>query len=421
MSPGPAVGDEHLVACTRRLDAEVDLVDLAGDDGVLMAHQGLGLAGRGVALRVPVRLADGAEAAARIHQALGAIEGDDPLVRPGTGAVALGALPFDPAAEGTLTVPALMVGRDEDGTRWVTTVHPGGRDPLEALAEVLEAVPESDPVRSPFHFSLSAERDPRDWCAAVAQATDVLVGSAEAKVVLARAIRVEADQPVRPSVVLGRLARSYPSCHLFLADGFLGASPELLVARRGERVRCHPMAGTAPRSSEPSTDARLAAGLLASAKDRREHQITIDMVHDTLLGWCSYLDWQPEPEIVAVANVQHLATLMEGRLSAPAPSVIELVAALHPTPAVGGHPRAQALALIAELEHLDRGRYAGPVGWVDAAGNGTWAVAIRAAQLDGTRARCFAGAGVVADSDPGQELEETRNKLQAVLSALVRP
>ncbi len=421
MSEIPPVGGAGLVARTRPLDIDVDMVALAGDDGVLMVRQGLGLAGRGVALRVPVRLADGAEAAKQVQQALLTIHRDDPLGRPGTGAVALGALPFDRAAPGSLTVPALAVGRDEDGTRWVTTVHPGGRDPLEALAEALEASPGPTPVRSPLHFSLTAERDPQDWCEAVARARGALVGAAEAKVVLARAVDVEADQPLGAGLVLERLARSYPTCHLFLADGFLGASPELLVARRSERVRCHPMAGTAPRSSEASADARLAAGLLASAKDRREHQITIDMVHDTLLEWCSYLDWQPEPEIVAVANVQHLATLMEGRLSEPAPSVIELVAALHPTPAVGGHPRDEALALIAELEHLDRGRYAGTVGWVDAAGNGTWAVAIRCAQLDGCRARCFAGVGVVADSDPDQELEETRNKLQALLSALVRP
>jgi menaquinone-specific isochorismate synthase len=145
------------------------------------------------------------------------------------------------------------------------------------------------------------------------------------------------------------------------------------------------------------------------------------MVHDTLLPWCSYLDEEAEPSVVAMANVQHLATRLEGRLSSPAASVLELVGALHPTPAVGGSPREVALALIAELEQLDRGRYAGPVGWVDAAGNGTWAVGIRSAELQGTTARVFAGVGVVADSDPHSELAETRAKMQALLSALVRP
>jgi menaquinone-specific isochorismate synthase len=145
------------------------------------------------------------------------------------------------------------------------------------------------------------------------------------------------------------------------------------------------------------------------------------MVHDTLLPWCSYLDEEAEPSIVAMANVQHLATRLEGKLSSPAASVLELVTALHPTPAVGGAPRDVALAMITELEQLDRGRYAGPVGWVDAEGNGTWAVGIRSAELAGTTARVFAGVGVVADSEPASELAETRAKMQAVLGALVRP
>jgi menaquinone-specific isochorismate synthase len=207
---------------------------------------------------------------------------------------------------------------------------------------------------------------------------------------------------------------------LFAIGGFVGATPELLVARHGDVVRSHPMAGTAPRSADPSTDARLAATLLASTKDREEHRITIDMVHDTLLPWCSYLDEEAEPSIVAMANVQHLATMVEGRLSAPAASVVELMTALHPTPAVCGYPRQSALDLIRQHEALDRGAYAGPVGWVDAAGNGEWAVGIRSAQLDGNLARLVAGVGVLPDSDPDAELAETRAKLQALLNAIVR-
>jgi isochorismate synthase EntC len=144
------------------------------------------------------------------------------------------------------------------------------------------------------------------------------------------------------------------------------------------------------------------------------------MVHDTLLSWCSFLDAEPTPSVVPAGPVQHLASVVEGRLSRPAPPVLDLVAALHPTPAVGGWPRAEALAVIDELEPDDRGRYAGPVGWTDAAGNGAWAVGIRSVQLDGTTARLFAGVGVVADSDPLAELEETRAKAQALLGTLVR-
>jgi menaquinone-specific isochorismate synthase len=203
-------------------------------------------------------------------------------------------------------------------------------------------------------------------------------------------------------------------------DGFVCASPETLVARHGDVVRSHPLAGTAPRGGDPSTDARLAAGLLASPKDRAEHQVTIDFVHDTLLPWCSFLDEEAEPSIVGVANVQHLGTMVEGRLSDPTPSVLDLVEALHPTPAVAGDPRDDALDLIRKLEPGDRGRYAGPVGWVDGRGNGRWAVGIRSAELSGTEARLWAGVGIVADSDPLLELEETRAKAQAMLGALVR-
>jgi menaquinone-specific isochorismate synthase len=170
-------------------------------------------------------------------------------------------------------------------------------------------------------------------------------------------------------------------------------------------------------------DAAIAEALVASTKDQVEHRVVIDVVHDTLLPWCSYLDWEPDPSIIAVANVQHLGTRIEGRLSSPPPNVLELVRALSPTPALGGHPRDKALALIADVEGVQRDRYGGAVGWVDAAGNGTWAVAIRCAEIspDRRRARLHAGGGIVADSDPLAELAETQAKFQAMLSALIRP
>jgi menaquinone-specific isochorismate synthase len=180
------------------------------------------------------------------------------------------------------------------------------------------------------------------------------------------------------------------------------------------------MAGTTPRSGDPDLDARRAGELLSSAKNRREHQITIDVVHDTLLPWCSYLDAEPEPSVAPAGSVQHLATMVEGRLSHPAPSVLDLVAALHPTPAVGGWPREPALELLAELEPRSRGRYAGPVGWVDGRGTGACAVGIRSIEIDGACASVFAGVGVVADSDPRSELEETRAKLRATLPSLLQ-
>jgi menaquinone-specific isochorismate synthase len=238
---------------------------------------------------------------------------------------------------------------------------------------------------------------------------------------LAREVTVETDADISVATVLVRLAQQYPGCYLYVVDGFCGASPELLVSRSGDVVRAQPMAGTKPRRGEPAADGALTAELLASPTYRHEHQVTIDAVHDTLLSFSSYVDYEPEPSVVALANVIHLATQVEGRLSHPPASILELVDALHPTPAVCGRPRSAALAAIAELEKLERGRYAGAVGWVDTQGNGAFAVAIRGAEISGTTARVIAGNGIVADSDPDTELIETRAKLQAMLSAIVRP
>jgi menaquinone-specific isochorismate synthase len=414
------VSDPVLVARTRRLDSEVDLLAVAGGEGVLFSHPDRGLAGFGTAATISLDLASPATAAARVEVALGRIEVIDEVGQPGTGPVAMGALPFAPGTEGTLVIPSVVVGQTAAGTRWMTTIGPADEAAPDLPLHGDGSSGAAGDV-APTRYAVAPERSPDDWCRAVEKATVELGSGEHRKVVLTRAVRVEADAPFDREAVLGRLQRSYPSCHLFAHGGFVGASPELLVSRVDDIVRCQPMAGTAPRSADPSTDARLAASLLSSAKDREEHQITIDMVHDTLLPWCSYLDWEPEPHIAAMANVQHLATRMEGRLSDPPASVVELMAALHPTPAVGGSPRSAALEMIDRFEELDRGCFGGPVGWVDHRGNGEWAVAIRSAHLDGRVARCFAGVGVVADSDPAAELAETRAKLQAMLSALIQP
>jgi menaquinone-specific isochorismate synthase len=426
-------GPPHLIARTRPLDLDPDLLAVAGDDGMVFVHERTGLAGVGIATRIAVPRTGGRADADAVADALAAIESDDAVGLPGTGPVAVGALPFDPHAPAELVVPRIVVGRADDGTRWVTTISAAGSavDAAEVDAVVGRGLAGAvgfardaglTPAdEGPATYELRSERPPAEWCDAVAETTRRIQAGEARKVVLARAVDIVTDRPLRAGAVLGQLRRSYPASHLFSIDGFVGATPELLVARAGDRVRAHPMAGTAPRSGDPSTDARLAAALLASSNTRDEHRHTIDMVHDTLLPWCSYLDEEAEPSIVAMANVQHLATRLEGKLSSPPASVLELVTALHPTPAVGGAPRDVALAMIAELERLDRGRYAGPVGWVDADGNGTWAVGIRSAELDGTTARVFAGVGVVADSQPASELAETRAKMQALLGALVRP
>jgi menaquinone-specific isochorismate synthase len=427
------VSDAPLLARTRRLTTEVDLVALAGDDGLLFCRSGAGLVGLGSALRIEVRRSSGAGDAAAVRESLERIEVENEVGGPGTGAVAIGALPFAPNAPGHLTVPSVIVGCGEDGDRWITTIATRDAQPdqttIDSILERGRSAPTGFRRDAAFHgsteapasFSVRSSLAPQQWCAAVSEATGRIRSGALDKVVLARSIDVLADAALSPGAVLAQLRRAFPSSWLFSVEGFLGATPEMLVGRHGDTVRAHPMAGTAPRSGDADTDARLAAALLASSNTLAEHRHTIDMVHDTLLPWCSYLDEEAEPSIVAMANVQHLATRLEGQLSAPAASVLELVSALHPTPAVGGTPRAVALELIDELEQLDRGRYAGPVGWIDTAGNGSWAVGIRSAVLAGHTARLFAGVGVVADSDPETELAETRAKLQTMLGAIIRP
>jgi menaquinone-specific isochorismate synthase len=412
-----AAPERALVARTRRLDHDVDLLAFAGDDGFVFEKGRVGVAGRGEALVVDWPAGDPSVAAASVTAVLAAIGVDDAVGAAGTGAVAFGALPFVPGGPARLVVPEVIAGRAEDGTRWVTTVTPAER-PAPPDPDI--AGPRAN-RHQPQTYTLTGAHSPEWWSDLVQQATKAMAGGDFEKVVLARQVDVTTDQPIDRLAVLERLRTGYPGCHIVGIGAFVAASPELLVAVAGDIVRAHPMAGTAPRGGDPAADQRLAASLLASSTYRHEHQVTIDVVHDTLLNWCSYVDYEAEPSVVAVANLQHLATLVEGRLSQPTPSVLDLVAALHPTPAVAGRPRDVAVDWIARHEGIDRGRYAGAAGWVDAAGNGAWAVSVRCAEIEGTTARVWAGNGIVADSDPVTELAETRVKFQAMLSALVRP
>jgi menaquinone-specific isochorismate synthase len=388
-----------------------DLAAVASAGGVLLERDGTGLAGRGVAARIdlPGGLAD-PQAGVVVAAALAAIEGRDEVGAPGCGPVAVAALPFDPYAPASLVVPALLVGTD--GTQsWLTTVGPAAPDP------------EPWPTAVPDAFTLTPPVSHRDWCALVERAVAAIRDGRFDKVVLAREVVVDANAVIHVGSVLERLRALYPSCVVFSVDGFVGASPELLVSRRGATVRSHPLAGTIPRSGDPHTDAAAAQAFLASAKERAEHDYVVSDVARALGPYCEGLQVPAVPSVLPLRNVSHLGTLITGDL-APGrhqPSALELAARLHPTAAVGGTPRPAALAWLAEHEGMERGPYAGAVGWVDAAGNGEWMVGIRSALIDGARARLFAGVGVVADSDPAAELAETQLKLQAVLAALVRP
>jgi len=255
----------------------------------------------------------------------------------------------------------------------------------------------------------------------VAQAVGRIRAGELEKVVLAREVVVESPSAHEPAAVYGALRELFPSCFCFCCGSpeaaFVGASPELLVRRSGSGAATVALAGSTRRSADPAVDGHLGEQLLRSVKDRREHEIVVRRIERALRSQAVWVEATPEPGLVKVANIQHLATPIHAQLSEPR-SAVEVAGLLHPTPAVGGEPRDRALATIAELEGLDRGWYAGPVGWMDAAEDGEFCVAIRSALLRDRAAHLFAGNGIVGDSDPEAELAETEIKLDALLPLL---
>lgn len=347
--------------------------------GVAWVRGGRGFVGRGE--RVRVDLGTGEERFARAAAA--AREALEP------GAVAFVSLTFDPRSHGSvLTIPEELV----------TEPAAAARRPVE-----------EDRIR----FAGSSMPD-LHWLEAVAEAVTRIRDGRLEKVVLARDHAVWSRVPFDPRLLTRRLAERFPSCWTFLVDGLVGATPELLVRRRGRSVESLVLAGSAAPGPEAAEQ------LLRSKKDRGEHELAVRSVRDVLAGRCAALRVDDEPWLLELDNVQHLATRFTGTLDAPA-TALDLAAALHPTAAVGGVPTGVAVDTIRELEGMDRGRYGGPVGWVDGDGDGEFGIALRCAELSGARARLFAGAGIVADSLPEAELEETRLKLDAVLSALSPP
>lgn len=397
----------------------LDRVPARGGVAWVTGHDGL--VGTGAALRVDAPAsADRVDVAERaFHDLVARVDVHDEVGGPGTGPVAFGSFTFSTAAVGSvLVVPEVVVGR-QGTTSWVTRIGPA--------AEV-EAAFASDPLPPTTHPEHAPEADrPRHagasvpdvrWLEAVAAAVERIEAGALDKVVLARDVAVWAEAAFDVRVLARRLHARFPGCATFVVDGFVGASPELFVERTGRHLTSTSLAGTAPRSDDPAEDERLGRDLLASDKDRREHALLVDEVAAQLGGRLADVRHGAEPHLLRLDNVQHLATRFVGELrDDDTASALALAEWLHPTPAVGGVPTERALALIDELEGLDRGRYAGPVGWVDADGDGQWGIALRCAEVHGARARLFAGAGIVAGSLPEAELEETRVKLRAMRSA----
>jgi menaquinone-specific isochorismate synthase len=409
----------RLSAITVPLDVPVDLIDAAGTHGVLWERAGgVSLAGRGVAARVAVDWKHG-PAGDAVAALLATIDTDGPHPP-----LALGALPFRRSAPAHLVVPAVLVRRQPDGSCWLTVT---GTDPGPALDDVRRrweapgAAASAGAGPEPGEYRVRPAIDRRAWLQLVAGAVDSVESGRLAKVVLARAVTVEADGDLRPGDVARRLRASHPSCMVFSIEGFVGASPELLVETNAMAVRSQPLAGTTARPGSGDGDGEVGPRLLSSAKERREHRLVVEAVAGALAPYCDELTVPAVPGVVPLGTLAHLGTLITGRLRSPRPSALDLVGAIHPSPAVGGVPTATALDVIDAVEGLDRDRYAGPVGWVDADGDGCWALGIRSAHIEGRRARLMAGVGIVAGSDPEAELAETDLKLQPMLAAIVRP
>jgi menaquinone-specific isochorismate synthase len=373
-------------------------------------HQGDGLVGWGEAARLTIpagedRFATGEKWLAEIFDAARVT---DEVDVPGTGPVAFGSFTFDPAADGSvLIVPSVITGR-RAGVAWRTTISADG-EPAETARSAHSSPGE---VRW-SDGSLSAPQWERIVAAAIAR-----IKSGEVhKVVLARDLQAYASGDIDIRVLLARLARRSPGCYTFACAGLVGATPELLIQREGRDVRSLVLAGTMARGGSKADDDALAAALLGSAKNAEEHRYSVESVRDLLAPLCTELTVDPEPYLLQMADYQHLATSVSGVLARDA-SALALAASLHPTAAICGTPTDVALDLIRELERMDRGRYSGPVGWVDARGNGEWGIALRCGEIDGRRARLFAGNGIVAGSQPGAELAETETKFRPMRRAL---
>ena len=369
--------------------------------------------------------------------ALDAECGDDLVgLPPGTGPVFCGGFAFADAggsshewaafAPAQLVLPEVSIVR-RAGRAWLTlcaVVEPGA-DPAgigDRLAARLESIePASMPLIDPSPAQparVAGAAPPEHYEGAVARAVELIRRGDVQKVVLAREVRVQSASAIDPAAVFGALREVFPSCFSYCVGTpeatFIGASPELLVRRDGARAQTVALAGTTRRSADPSVDDHLGEQLLHSTKEREEQAIVAGRIQRTLAPVSLWVAAADEPVLVKVQNVQHLATPIRAQLREPLPA-IELAGLLHPTPAVGGEPRERAIKLIPELEGLDRGWYAGPVGWMDLAEDGEFCVALRGGLLRNSTAHLYAGCGIVRDSDPADELAETEIKLQTML------
>jgi menaquinone-specific isochorismate synthase len=401
------VRTEGLEVVTLELESESLLEELVDPRGLAWVQYGEGLVAWGEAARIvigPSRDRFG-RATSALHELFSTFDVEDEVGVPGSGPVAFGAFTFDPLEPGSvLIVPSIVVGRS-NGRSWITRI---GREPKIDSSEA----PADHRIR---YWGSSASEVA--WLDAVATAEKAVRNAELEKVVLARDMRVWSKTELSPRRLVKRLAERFPECYAFSVDGLIGATPELLARTKDKHVSSVILAGSIRRGADEAEDEELGRRLLNSAKDAVEHDVAVRSVQEVLPEFCETMTIGASPHLLKLANVQHLATEIQGTMH-QAHSALEIAGALHPTAAVCGLPRDRAMDMIRRLEGMSRARYAGPVGWVDARGNGEWGIALRCAELDGGSARLFAGGGIVAGSIPEDELDETRVKLLAMQSAL---
>jgi menaquinone-specific isochorismate synthase len=391
------------------------LARLPPDDGYAWIRRGDGLVARGeVARHKPTSLT---EADDWWSDLVDLVEVEAELDQPplGSGLLAFGSFVFDPdnsAAQSSFVVPRTIIGR-RDGRSWLTTVGP-----VED-GDGFDAVPAPpEPPRGVRFMAGGLSEDA--WRGVVAVAVARIGRGDLDKVVLARDLLAVAENEIDPRWLAGRLAADYDSCWTYLIDGLVGATPEMLVRREAGLVTSRVLAGTIRRSGDDAHDLSLAAALSRSGKDLEEHEYAVRSVARALAPFCSAMNVPDAPYVLELPNVLHLATDVTAA-AVPGASSLALAAALHPSAAVCGTPTDGARAVIAELEQLDRERYAGPVGWIDAHGDGEWAIALRCGQVYATDPhliRLFAGCGIVSGSDPSAELAESQAKLVPMRTSL---
>ena len=389
---------------------------LPREDTVAWLRRGEGLVGWGVAAEIRTKGPDRfADASAWWRERTSAAVVRDDVHLPGSGLVAFGSFAFaDEPGDSVLTVPEVVVGRRGD-TVWVTTV---GAAAISGPTVLRPTEPPEAPAGVTF---VDGAVSGTEWENLVAEAVRRIDAGGVEKVVLARDLLATAAEDIDVRWPLQRLADGYPMCWTFHVDGLFGATPEMLVRRERGLVTSRVLAGTIRRTGDDARDLALAATLARSSKDLEEHEYAVRSVAEALAPHCTSMNVPESPFVLHLPNVMHLATDVAGVVAdtdAAAASSLDLAAALHPSAAVGGTPTEVATSMITEIEGMDRARYAGPVGWMDASGDGEWGIALRSAEVSGRLVRLFAGCGIVADSDPAAELAEAQAKFVPVRDAI---